>query len=240
MSQDKNYFKGYRNIIRQLEEIQFPEAHNIAMYIMERDNNKTELSYEEVETAKYIKKIAGYRGDEETLSDGAVSHAICLNRKCIEDMYMFLAEKGYTSRDIKEFYKKNSIAFYYDANEMKDSFDYLLNLNLSSEQVKNIFMQAICVGNGSLKDRCECVMKYFNLDTLYLLAQGYLFYLYYTDPVDGIEYIVNELGVDKALELLANEEMFLYLWKEKWQRNDWVHGKQHREALEIVEKYRFS
>jgi len=238
LSQDKNYFKGYRNIIRQLEEIQFPEAHNIAMYIMERDNNKTELSPEEIDTAKYIKKIAGYKGDEETLSDGAVSHAIRKNKKRIEDMYMFLVEKGYTPEDIEKFYKKNSIAFYFDASEMNDCFDYLLKLNLLPEQVKNIFMHAVCLGFEALKNRCECVMRYFNLDTLYLLAQGYLFYLYYTDPVDGIEYIVNELGVNKAQELLINEEMFLYLWKEKWQRSDWVHGKQHREALEIIEKYR--
>lgn len=238
--EDKEYFKFYRNATKQLEAIGFPDSSNIAMYLADVNKGNLELNQEEIETAKSIMNVAGFVSTDENVAHAAIANSIHLGKKRIEDMYSFLRTKGYSAEEIKKFYYRHSNAFYYDAEEMNDDYEYLKSINLSEDHIRKVFLKAVCVGNGPLKERCECVLNYYDTETLFKLAQGYLFYTYYTDPVDGINYVIQELGAEKAQELLREEEMFLYLWKEKWQRGDWVHGKQHNEALEIIEKYKKS
>lgn len=233
---DKVYFKGLRNIAKQLDEIGFPDGKDVAMYIMEEDKTKLELSVDEIETAKYILRLIGANGDARVHA-GQIANGISTGCEEIKNVYKFLLNVGYSEEQLQKFYSKDQSAFCYKRTNLEKQFDYLEKIGLSHEQVLDVFLDTIYLGYDETKERCETVLKYFDNQMVYTLGKKYLFYGYYTDPVDGIEYIVEHLGVEKAEKLFLEQDMILYLWKEKYQRNDWTHGTQHKEAIQIINKY---
>lgn len=234
---DKMYFKGLRNITKQLDTIEFPDGKDVAMYIMEDKKTKLELSETEIETAKYILNLMGTSGDVR-VHPGPVAYGICSDCEEIKKVYEFLIGIGFSKEQLQKYYSKDQSAFCYKCIDLEKQFDYMKNIGLSQEQVLDVFLDTIYLGYDETKQRCETVLKYFDIQMVYTLGNRYLFYGYYTDPVDGIEYMVERLGIEKAKKLLLEQDMILYLWKEKYQRNDWTHGPQHREALDLIEKYR--
>jgi len=233
---DNNYLKGFRNITKQLEKIDFPEARNVSMYITECDKTKLELTDAEIDTAKYIMKLIGGNDNARIHSD-SIAKAIRADCAELKMVYDYLMQLGYSNEKLQEFYSKNQSILCYALKEITEQYEYLLKTGLTTEQIKELFLDTIYIGPYSLKERCEVVLKYFDKKMIYILGKQYLFYGYYTDPVDCIEYVVKRLGIEKAEKILREQDMLLYLWKEKYQRNDWTHGPQHREALELIEKY---
>lgn len=235
---DKAYFVGYRNITQQLLSMGFPEAKSIAIHIVDKYKNKIRLTDDELEIAKYLKNFLYSDTDDISINEGAITRVFENTKEDICKMIEYLYRCGYSEGKVRSFYRKNPVALYCNDKEMKAIFEYLCSIGLNNEQVINVFLKAICIGLENVKMRCEHVLKYFDISVLYTLSQGYLFYIYYTDPIDAINYIVDKLGIEKSRDLLKEEDLFLYLWKEEWQRCDYVHGKQHKEALLIVEKYK--
>ena len=233
---DKTYFKGMRNITKQLKAINFPEGNDIAMYIMEENKTKLELSETEIETAKYILELI-CANDDAKMHPGQIAYGICSEGEEIKKVYKFLLEMGYSNEQLQTFYSKNQSAFCYKCIELKKQFEYLKDVGLSHEQVLDLFLETIYLGYNETKRRCETVLKYFDVQMIYVLGKKYLFYGYYTDPVECIEYVVKQLGIKKAKAILLEQDMLLYLWKEKYERGDWTHGPQHLEALELISKY---
>lgn len=233
---DEAYFKGLRNITKQLEGIGFPDANDVAMYIMEAEQSRLELSYAEMESACYILELINSKGNAR-VHPGPIARAICKECSEIKKVYNFLVQVGYSKEKLQDFYSKEQSILYYDLENIKKQYEYLGEVGLTSEQVKELFLDTVYIGPSEVKERCETVLRYFDEKMIYHLGNRFLFYGYYTDPVDCIEYVVDRLGIEKAEEIFLEQDMLLYLWKERYQRDDISHGPQHREAMALIEKY---
>ena len=231
------YYRNLMRISRQLEKIGFPCESAVAEEINKAQRDKEKLSEDEIETALCIKMISDYNS-EDMIEPYHCSYAILHGTNRLFDTCKFLKNIGLNKNEVKIAFKRNSQLLMYDLEYLRDSYEILKNYGLNEFQIKEVFVEAVCVGKDECELRCACVRKYFPKEMLYMLAKKWLFYRYYTDPADCIEYLVAELGKGKATELLTNEKSILYLWKEKYQRSDIAHGIQHNEALEIIEKYR--
>lgn len=237
MSTGEIYYRNLMRISRQLEEIGFPCESAVAEEINKVHREKEQLSNDEIRTALCIKMISDYNS-EDMIDPYHCSYAILRGTTRLFDICKFLKNVGLNKNEVKIAFKRNSQLLMYDLEYLRDSYEILKNYGLNEFQIKEVFVDAVCVGKDECELRCACVRKYFPKEMLYMLAKKWLFYRYYTDPADCIEYLVTELGKGKATELLTNEEGILYLWKEKHQRSDTAHGIQHNEALETIEKYR--
>jgi len=233
---DEKYYKTWRNITKQLKNIGVPDAQGVAMIIADSYGDKMELSEEELKTAQFMLNFIEER-EERAVDSLSIARGICSDLKEIKKVYVSFYKIGYSKEEIHEFYKRTPSIYAYTVIEFEKLNMYLCELGLSPIEVKDVFLKAVRIGYDETKARCETVLKYFDKKMVYELGKNFLFYAYYTDPIDCIEYIVDRLGLKLAENILNNEPMLLFLWKEKYQRNDWTHGPQHKEAMELIEKY---
>lgn len=234
---DEKYCKTWRNITKQLKNIGVPDAQGIAMIIADSYGDKMELTKEEIKTAQFILNFIEER-EERSVDSLSIARGICSDLKEIKRVYVSFYKIGYSKDEVYEFYKKTPSIYTYTVQEFEELNEYLYELGLSPVEVKDVFLKTVRIGYEETKARCETVLKYFDNKMVYELGKDFLFYAYYTDPIDCIEYIVDRLGLNGAEKILNNEPMLLFLWKDKYQRNDWTHGPQHKEALELIEKYK--
>ena len=124
--------------------------------------------------------------------------------------------------------------------DVKFVVDYLESLKLTQEQIKGMFLEALNVGLDECKLRNELVLKLFGGDKeflVFLATERSLYYAhYYVDVPEAINYIVDELGAEKARTLLEENELFLILYRRKEYRLQY--SSLFNEALEIVGKYK--
>ena len=236
------YFASIKNITKQLSGVGFPNAREVAIYITERNKGKIELSDDEIKAALAIKMIAELTEDD---SLNAISFAglitkgsehilkVCQTLKSLGKDGM-----GYTKKEVRDAFRKHISVFYLSEQELYKIYTSLRYWGFSDAQIKEIYLDAASLGIDELSKRTSCVARHFPKENIYVLGKQFLFYQYYTDPVDCIDTLVQEFGAIKALEILKQEEMLLYLWKDEFQRDDYSHGKQHKEAVAIIEKYR--
>lgn len=229
------YIEQLRIMSKQLESISFPEAKRVAAELIEVFRIE-ELTEKQVDTAKFLVDFLSLKDSANKILY-AIGGAIQNGKEEIINTYKFLLSLGYDEETIKDYYNKTAVVLTRDYASVKEQHEYLVKTGFTDEEIKECFLYAISIGKEYMMSRCELVLKHFDKELLAILAKGYLFYFYFNDPEDCIEYIVEFLGKEKAEQILRNEPELLYLWKSKYYRDEYVLGNQHEEAMFIIKKY---
>lgn len=229
------YIEQLRIISKQLESISFPESRRVAAELIEVFKIE-ELTEIQIDTARFLVEFLSLKDSANKILY-AIGGAIQNGKEEIINTYKFLLSVGYDEDTIKDYYNKTAVVLTRDYASVKEQYDYLVKIGFTDEEIKDCFLYALSLGKEYMLSRCELVLKYFNKDLLAILAKGYLFYFYFNDPEDCIEYIVKFLGKEKAEQVLREETELLYLWKSKFYRDEYVLGNQHNEAMYIIKKY---
>lgn len=156
----------------------------------------------------------------------------------LEAVWAFLLAFGYPESRIKDYFTVCSDAFSLKVANLKAILDYFISIGLTKEQILKIFLSAIQSSPEYVKEASECVLKYYDVELLLTLGEGFLFHNVYSDPISAIETVHKILGTELSRKLLENEEDFLYQFKEEFYQNDPTLPMPHSEALEIIEKYK--
>jgi len=118
---------------------------------------------------------------------------------------------------------------------------YLKGLDLSTEQIRDVFFDAVLLDKASLHKRCEQVLKFWNLDDLvYLTKNGLLSNSPYYDVIEAIATAVIELGAEKAIEFLHSYSPFLVEYRSKQYRKLPGDVFLHEDALKALDEYKKS
>ena len=229
------YIEQLKIMTKQLESISFPEARRVAAELIEVFKIE-ELTEKQVDTAQFLVEFLSLKDSANRILY-AIGGAIQNGKEEIIKTYNLLLSIGYDDKKIKDYYNKTAVVLTRDYASVKEQYDYLVKIGFTDEEINDCFLYAISLGKEYMLSRCELVLRYFNKDLLVQLAKGYLFYFYFNDPEDCIEYIVNFLGKEKAEQVLRGESELLYLWKSKFYRDEYVLGNQHDEAMYIIKKY---
>ncbi len=176
---------------------------------------------------------------EEVSDSLALVNAFINGAANIEEVYSYLM-KFYSEEELEKYYQKNFQAFSFDIEKAKSVVAYLEALELTQEQIKAILLEALNIGVEECKLRNDLVLKLFGCDKefLVLLASKCSLYYpyYYADVPEAINYIVDELGSEKAKTLLEENELFFVLYRRKDYRLQY--RSLFEEAMAIVEKYK--
>ena len=188
------------------------------------------------ETLLFVKSVV----DIETVDDPmGFANAFVNGKNKIVEVYNYL-EKFYSDEELKKYYQKNFQAFSFEIEDVKSVVDYLETLGLTQEQIKGMLLEAINVGVEECKLRNELVLKLFGGDKeflVFLATERSLYYPhYYVDVPEAINYIVDELGAEKARALLEDNELFLILYRREEFRLQYK--SMFNEAMDIVEQYK--
>lgn len=232
---DESYTRRWKTIAKQLEELKMPDARHIAMMIADDDCKKEQLTEEECETAKFIMNFIDE--NDKPLDFIAIADGICSDFNEIKKVYAAMCKIGYTKEELYKFYQRNPVFFGCTLENLTKTVTYLGEIGFRVDQIKELLLKVLVIGYEEAKARCEEFLTYFDKDMVYQLGKEYLFFPYYTDPIDCLQYIISELGVEGAEKILLNEPMLLFYWKEEWQRDDPTHGFQHNEALKLIRMY---
>ena len=208
----------------------------VAEYWVEKERERTEFfDDDDKNTLVFIKSKVEIEKIEDPL---AVASAFINGLANIEDVYNYLLN-FYSEEELKNYYQKNFQAFSFEMADVKSVVDYLESLELTQEQIKGMLLEALNVGLEECKLRNELVLKLFGCDKeflVFLATEHSLYYPhYYVDVPEALNYIVKELGADKARILLTENEFF-YLYRRKEYRHQY--RLLFNEAMDIVEKYK--
>ena len=152
------YYRNLMRITRQLEEIGFPCESAVAEEISKVKREKNKLSEKEIEAALCIKMVSDYNS-EDMIDPYHCSYAILHGANRIFDICKFLKHIGLSRKEVQIAYKRNSQLLMYDLEYLQDSYKTLKTFGLNEVQIKDIFVEAICVGKDEFELRCSCVRK---------------------------------------------------------------------------------
>jgi len=224
---------------RVLEEHRIPNARMVAEYWVEKEKEKESTEFfgaQDQETVNFIKSIVDVQEIDNPLG---FANAFINGKQNIQMVYDCLL-KYYSEIELKEHYSKNFELFSLKIEEVQTLAEYLTSIGIEQEALKAILIKAIILGIDECRERNELVFKHFGDDKgflAFLAKDGGLYYPhYYSDIVGGINYIVEELGVEKARRLLEENEMFLILYRREGYRMQYKSI--FDEAMEIVERYK--
>ncbi len=224
-------------LAKTLEKEGVPNSRMVAEYWVEKQEERVEF-YDDVDksTLEFIKSKVEIEKIEDSLS---FANAFINGWANIEEVYNYLM-KFYSEEELKKYYQKNFQAFSFGIEDVKSVVDYLEILGLTQEQIKVILLEAINVGVEECKLRNELVLELFGGDKeflVFLVTERSLYYPhYYVDVPEAINYIVGELGLEKARTLLEENKLFLTLYRRKEYRLQY--SSLFNEAMEIVERYK--
>jgi len=220
-----------------LEKEGVPNSRMVAEYWVEQQKERLEF-FDDVDksTLEFIKSKVEIEKIEDSLS---FASAFINGQANIEEVYNYLM-KFYSEEELKKYYQKNFQAFSFEIEDVKSVVDYLESLKLTQEQMKGMVLEALNVGLEECKLRNELVLKLFGYDKdflVFLATERSLYYPhYYVDVPEAINYIVDELGAEKARTLLEENELFFILYRRKEYRLQY--SSLFGEAMGIIEKYK--
>ena len=113
---------------------------------------------------------------------------------------------------------------------------------MNHDQIKTVLLATINLGLDECKVRNDIVLKLFNNNKEFLVilaAERSLYYPYgYIDVPEALEFLVQEIGIEKARQFLEDSKNSLYFL--------FYRGKEYRtqyqalldEATEMIEQYK--
>lgn len=215
-----------------------PNARMVAEYWVEKEKEKESTEFfdaQDQDTVNFIKSIVDVQEIDNPLG---FANAFINGKQNIQMVYDCLL-KYYSEIELKEHYSKNFELFSLKIEEVQTLAEYLTSIGIEQEALKAILIKAIILGIDECRERNELVFKHFGDDKgflAFLAKDGGLYYPhYYSDIVGGINYIVEELGTEKARTLLEENELFLILYRRKYRLQ---YSSLFGEAMEIIEKYK--
>lgn len=224
-----------KNISNQIDALDvFENAHLLVMSLIQEDANLTSLSDEHIKTLLWLStKIP-----KENRSYDIIAKATLIGleniKNVISDISTLLRienEKIYAQ--IRETPKVLLVSSIHANNVC----NYLRNIGLSSQQLREVFFEAALLDEKTLKERCEAVLKYWNVDGLVYLVERNIFGdLPYYDPVEAISVAVNTLGSKRAMEFFNSYPAFFITYRSKeyrWLSSDVMLYEESLKALEI-------
>lgn len=219
-----------------LEKEGISNSRMVAEYWVEKQKERVEFFDDaDKNTLEFIKSKVEIEKIEDPL---AVASAFINGRVNAESVYNHLLS-FYSDEELKQYYQKNFQAFSFELEDVKNLEDYLKSLELNQGQIKGMLLEAINIGLDECQFRNKLVLELFNNDKeflVFLATERSLYYPhYYVDVPEALNYIVEELGADKARILLTENEFF-YLYRRKEYRHQY--RLLFNEAMDIVEKYK--
>lgn len=221
---------------RELQEYaELKDSRMVASYWVEKQDRQLDyLNEKDKEMIDLIASIVDLKNIDNSLG---IADAFINGKKNIEEVYNYLLN-FYTKDELREHYNKNFELFIFKLEEVQAVADYL-KTTFEQEDLKSILVKAIVLGIDTCRERNELVLKHFGDKAFltYLVKNGGLYYPhYYSDIVGGINYIVEELGTEKARKLLEENELFLILYRRAEYRHQYK--ALFEDAMMLVDKYR--
>lgn len=226
-------FKAIRTIAKQLEETGFPGSDKVAMYLAENYPDISEFDEDKLFAAKLVLELGEFDNEDE-FSPGVIGQLIMRGSDEILKVGFYLNEFGFSTCEISDIFRKSPSFFLSDISNIREIVKRLKSFKLPRELIKSNLSDAVSIGTDETEKRAATALKYFSQKTFEMLAKGFLFYPYRTAPSECIEYAVSKLGLEKAEHLFLENEMLLYWYKDKYEREN-PFQTQHAHALEIIE-----
>ena len=223
---------------RLLKEEGIQNSTMVAVYWVDRTDRDEYWDHNDRETLKFIKS----KVEIDKIEDASAFASAFINGKDnIEAVYNYLLN-FYTDEELKKYYQSNFYMFSFSLASVQKIEEYLNSLELNHDQIKTVLLATINLGLDECKVRNDLVLKLFNNDKeflVFLAAERSLYYPYgYIDVPEALEFLVQEIGIEKARQFLEDNKNSLYFL--------FYRGKEYRtqyqalfdEATEMIEQYK--
>ena len=232
----------FRAIRKQIEELGvFEDATHLAFTLTELDSNLNGLSEKYAETLLWLNTVIPAQ-DDMTQDFQTIAKATLIG---VDDIKKAMNEISILLRiEIEKVYaqvRKMPELILTSSDQAIQTHDYLKELGLSTEQIREVFFDAVLLDKASLHQRCELVLKDWTPDDLvYLTKNGMLSNLPYYDVIEAIATAISELGVAKAIEFLHSYSPFLVEYRSKHYRKLPGDVFLYEDALKALDEYKRS
>ena len=118
-------------------------------------------------------------------------------------------------------------------------YNYLQGIGLSSQQIKEVFFETALLDKKALQERCETVLRYWNVDELMCLVKLKAFNnLPYYDSVEAITVAVDTLGAEKAMKFFISYPTFFREYRAKEYRKLQYEIDFYNDAMKALENFK--
>lgn len=151
---------------------------------------------------------------------------------------------GFSEDTVCKWYE-GYIDMFFVTKKTVNEFAEHISMLFDEKICKSIFREAIVLGADEAKRRIDGLITHTGvyakevLYNLYVKAPGtaYLFFPYYTDPVDAIEHLRECFDEETTAHILVSDTWYLYVYKHKAYHDTPHYHHDHKYIDNLVEKY---
>ena len=151
---------------------------------------------------------------------------------------------GFSENVVFKWYEDKLEMFYVTKEMVNELVQYISSL-FDERVCKAAFKDAILIGVDEAKRRIDGLISYtgkFAQEIMYFLylknpGNSYLFYPYYTDPVEAIVHLRKYFDEETTAHILISDQWYLYVYKDKAYHSSSHYNHDHEYIAKLVAAY---
>lgn len=211
----------------------------LANDLAESSLEMTALSKEELETVMWLAQILP-KDEDKVPPAGLIAELILLGRRNCENAMETVADL--LEVDVSEVYRyaeRDCFILLVTKERAEAVFAYLKGIGMTREQIREVYFEAVLLGEYSLRERCETALTYLTVDDLAELSRLCFFReLIYSDVSEALVVAANLLGRDRMMDFFKSHPSYFLDYRAAEYRSHDADRELYQNTVAAIEFYR--